>query len=230
LATESALAIVASCGHKHLRGYRQTQLIRWCARPFHLTGDEEQAQGLLSKACSLATASGQQGEAHECRVQTVMCALDLEDWVGAAQRLARLIEMASSSRAAYVDATLYLLKLRQAVARNDIQTAHACMIRLEECRLPPCRRVRLTLSACRLHVATLMTQVPNESDIENVLGASASALSSMDMDWTISALCRAELGPARQNIARQVVSNYLKLRRPRYAVPGLMAAFLRCFE
>jgi hypothetical protein len=229
-ATETALAIVAGCRQKHLRGYRQTQLIRWCARPFHLSNNEDQAQELLSEACSVATTSGQLGEAHECRVQNVMYALDLEDWIGAAQRLGKLVGLASASRAAYVDATLHLLKLREAVARNDTQTARACMINLDACRLPECRRVSLTLSACRIHVAALMAEAPNESDVENILGASASALSSMDMDWTVSALCRAELAPARQSAARNVVSNYLKFRRPRYPIPSLMTAFLRRFE
>jgi hypothetical protein len=230
LATETALAIEVGCRQKHLSGYRQTQLIRWCARPFHMSNIEDHAQELLSEACSLATTSGQLGEAHECRAQNVMYALDLEDWIGAAQRLSKLVEMASSSRASYVDANLYLLTLREAVARNDIQTAHACMINLDACRLPECRRVSLTLSACRMHVAALMAEAPNESDVQNILGASASALASMDMDWTVSALCRAQLGPAIPSAARDVVSNYLKLRRPRYAVPSLMTAFLRRFE
>jgi DNA-binding SARP family transcriptional activator len=225
-AVEIAALVVSRCVDARRHGYRQTQLIRWCARPYHLVGDEDQAQALLADAWALATKSGQLGEALECRVQNVLCALDLEDSARAADALSKVVSLSTASRTLYSEATLLLLQLREAALRCDIETAARCMAGLERCRLPDWNRVRLTLSACRMRTSALTGGTPSERDVENVVNASDGALASMEMDWTVSALCAlAAAHEEWRDGACRLVARYLPIRRARFRIPDVIMSF-----
>lgn len=226
IAAEVAEAVVLRCADDRGHGYRLTQLIRWCARPHHLLGDEDRAATLLTGAWALANARGQMGEAHECSVLTVEHALDLEDSAGASERLQAVAALSSVNRSPYTDATLLLLELREAALRRDVESVSRSMDAIERCRLPNCRQARLSLIACRLWSQALKRESPAERDVEVLTSASEAALASMDMDWKVAALCAIAPGNHRLvQSTRELVGGYLRVRRPRFQLPSSIQAF-----
>jgi DNA-binding SARP family transcriptional activator len=209
------------------RSYRQTQVVRWCARPFHLAADEDRAQSILSQASELAQAKGEMGEACECAAASVEYALDLEDKNNASIRLEELSNLSDIHRSPYGDASLLLMRLRTAILDQNPDGISATMSAIERSKLPNCAAANLTLTACRLWTASLLRLTPADADVASIAMASDDAMASMEMDWKIAALCSLATQDARlANHAHRAVSRYLGARRPRYSLPELVLSFV----
>jgi len=219
-------AIITGCFSDAERSYRQTQLVRWCARPYHLGADEDRAQLILAQASALARAKGEMGEACECAAASVEYALDLENGPHASLRLKELSTLSDIHRSPYGDASLLLMSLRTAVLENSFEGIRTSMAAIERCRLPNCRAANLTLTACRLWTASLLRLPPADSDVASIAMASDDAMASMEMDWKIAALCSlATQHPRLKSHTQRAVGRYLAARRPRYALPDLVRSF-----
>ncbi len=222
-ATDVATALSRKCMRGTAHGYRWTQLLRWCARPFHMIGDEAQAASLVAQAHAMANANGQPSEAHECRALVVLHALDLQDSVAAAKGLVRMDETLTAARSEYAHATLLLFKLRQSALQLDAKAAEQCMKDLCNCHLPRCNRVRLYMSACRLIVSHLCETPPDDDDCSLLFGASDNALGSIDMDWIIAAACTLDSYTKWHQPVERLVQAYMRMRRPRHHAPRVFS-------
>jgi hypothetical protein len=224
-ATDVAYALSEKCMAGAAHGFKRTQLIRWCARPFHMIGDEGQSKLLLDQACAAAKANGQPSEAHECLALVVLHALDLEDAVAAAKGLLRLEESAATTRSEFAVATLQLLKLRQSVLTFDAPTAERCLREMSQCHLPNCNRVRFTMSGCQLLVSHLLETPPSDEARALIFEASYHALSSIDMDWTIAGACTLGRQPQWNQRVKRLVRDYIRVRRPRYPTLRVLSLY-----
>lgn len=219
-------ALVNACFSDAERSYRQTQLVRWCARPYHLGADEDRAQLILTQALALARAKGEIGEACECAAASVEYSLDLEDRTNAPLRLEELSSLSSVHRSPYGDASLMLMSFRTAVLQNNSEAIRISIAGIERCKLPNCAAANLTLTACRLWTASLLDLAPADVDIASITMASEDAMASMEMDWKIAALCSLATQNVRlTNHAQHAVSRYVGVRRPRYRLPDLVLSF-----
>jgi hypothetical protein len=220
-------ALVNMCFSDAERSYRQTQLVRWCARPYHLGADEDRAQLILTQALALARAKGEIGEACECAAASVEYSLDLEDRPNALLRLEELSSLSNIHRSPYGDASLLLMSFRTAVLENHSEAIRTSITGIERCKLPHCAAANLTLTACRLWTASLLHLAPVDADIASITMASDDAMASMEMDWKIAALCSLATQNARlKNHAQDAVRRYLGARRPRYRLPDLILSFV----
>jgi DNA-binding SARP family transcriptional activator len=219
VAMEAASKIPGRMATLSVPAYRRTQLLRWCARPFHLAEEEKQAQSFLAEAACLAVALDQRGEQQECIAHHAAYALDLDDADLATYWLKKLSALAVNQPTAFGNATLSLLSLRHATLTNDAATASQCLTQLLGHQLPPFNRVRITMSACRVWQAILSNTPPLESDIGVLLELSSAALSAMDMDWNVSALCAAVPFASGEKASAMAV-RFLSVRRPRFPAPS----------
>jgi DNA-binding SARP family transcriptional activator len=225
-AMEVASRLVRQCAQSNQYGHRETQLLRWCSAPFHFAGDESESKNLLAESRELAQARGLAAEIQMSRIHESFFALDLEDRARASEAIARVVA-ALPAPSAFWESTLGLLQMRQAILEGDCGAAARGLAALELRGLPDCARVHLNVIASRIRLLAETNQPCALDDLCVIQSASIDVLSSIEVDWIVSAACAYALKNETHVAATcELLKRFLPVRRARFGLPVVIRHFL----